>query len=188
MRINNKEEEAVAYLNNSATIALTVVVFLPTMIGRSRFHSFLQVNNLYIATIFVALALSAVPVGVAGTSTLSHVGAYLFWASFGFPIVNFLRFWRFLNKHKFPDPRLFMDDARGPTHPSSRFTPSPDANVMDEFIPVEELLNLDDRQLAEMDFRKGEDRGKFKVFEFDTSPLRVEGAMEGRRSREIQGV
>jgi hypothetical protein len=78
---NYEEVEAVDYLNNSATLALSVVVFLPTMIGTSRFHSIFQVNDLYISTIFVALALSALPYAVFESTVPAKVGTYLFWAS-----------------------------------------------------------------------------------------------------------
>ena len=44
--LNTDEDvDAVDYLNNSATLALAVVVFLPTMIGTSRFHSARKVQS-----------------------------------------------------------------------------------------------------------------------------------------------
>ncbi|CAJ1946550.1 unnamed protein product [Cylindrotheca closterium] len=168
---NEMEVEAVDYLNNSATLALSVVVFLPTMIGTSRFHSIFQVNNLYISTIFVALALSSLPYAVVETTIPAQVGTYLFWASFLFPVVNGFRFWRFVRAHEAPCSHHFMDDARGRTYPQQKFKPSPDSDVMSDFISIEELVNKNPATIASMDFRLAEDRGKFKVLEIDTASL-----------------
>lgn len=165
--------EAVDYLNNSATLALAVVVFLPTMIGTSRFHSVMQVNNLYISTIFVALTLSALPYSVVETTIPARVGTYLFWGSFLFPIINGLRFWMFVRAHKAPCSHHFMDDARGRTYPQEKFKPGPDKDVMSDFITIQDLCKLSPAKIASMDFVKAEKRGKFEVIEFDTSPIEV---------------
>lgn len=161
--------DAVDYLNNSATFALAVVVFLPTMIGSSRFHSVLTANNLYIITIFAALALSALPVEVVETTVPAQIGTFLFWASFSFPVINGFRFLFFIRNHQSSTKaEHFMEDASSDRKKKSRpskFKPSVNSNVLDEFIPIQNLVELDEGQLAAMEYRTGK-RGKFKVVEF----------------------
>jgi hypothetical protein len=158
---------AVDYLNNSATFALAVVVFLPTMIGSSQFHSVFTANNLYIMTIFAALALSALPVEVVDSTTPAQIGTFLFWASFSFPVVNGFRFLKFISMHQSMKAEYFMEDAitQKLSRPS-KFKPSVEKNVLDEFIPVGELVELDESRLAAMEYKKGERGNKFKIIEF----------------------
>jgi hypothetical protein len=158
---------AVDYLNNSATFALAVVVFLPTMIGSSQFHSVFTANNLYIMTIFAALALSALPVEIVDSTTPAQIGSFLFWTSFSFPVVNGFRFLKFIRMHQSSKAEYFMEDAITKKLSSpSKFKPSVENNVLDEFIPVGELVELDESQLAAMEYKKGERGNKFKIVEF----------------------
>jgi hypothetical protein len=167
---------AVDYLNNSATFALAVVVFLPTMIGTSQFHSVFTANNLYIMTIFAGLALSALPVEVVDSTTPALIGTSLFWVSFIWPIVNGFRFLKFISMHQSSKAKYFMEDAitKKLSRPS-KFKPSVENNVLDEFIPVGELVELDESQLAAMEYKKGKRGNKFKIIEFES---KAEGVVQ----------
>ncbi|CAJ1940056.1 unnamed protein product [Cylindrotheca closterium] len=166
--------EAVDYINNSATLALAVVVFLPTMFGRSRFHEVFTANNWYITTIFVALVLSALPHSIAGSIWPARVGAYLFWGSFFFPIINGFRFLYFVqSQRKSLRPEFFMEDAVGRVHPPSRFKPKPDRDVLGEFIPIKDLVELSELRLAGMEYKLDEPRGKFQIVEYDNASEEV---------------
>jgi hypothetical protein len=80
-------EEKLDYLGNSATFALTVVIYLPFMIGETRRQEFFNSNNAYMTFILVALTLSSFP-----SRAWSIFGAVMFWMTFLFPLVNFYRY------------------------------------------------------------------------------------------------
>ncbi|KAL3945089.1 MAG: hypothetical protein SGBAC_000818 [Bacillariaceae sp.] len=156
--------EAVSYINNSATLALAVVVFLPTMFGRSRFHEVFTANNFYITTIFIALVLSAFPHGLIGTNWPSRLGAYLFWGSFLFPVTNGFRFVYYVrSQRKSIRPEFFMDDAVSRI-PSRRFKLKDKQPVLGEFICIKDLLELGD--FSGMEYKHAT-RGKFDVVEYE---------------------
>mmetsp|Transcript_43293 Transcript_43293/g.104638 ORF Transcript_43293/g.104638 Transcript_43293/m.104638 type:complete len:211 (-) Transcript_43293:115-747(-) len=172
---SDEEVAAVDYINNSATLALAVVVFLPTMFGRSRFHEVFTANNWYITTIFIALGLSALPYALVSSIWPARVGAYLFWASFLFPIINGFRFVNFVqSQRKSLRPDFFLDDAVGKVHPPPRFKPKSDRDVLGEFIPIKDLVELGDLRLAGMEYKVDERGKKFKIVEYDTD---TEGVM-----------
>ena len=169
----NENVDAVDYINNSATLALAVVVFLPTMFGRARFHEIFNANNLYVTSIFIALALSALPQALTnGNVWPARVGAWLFWGSFLFPVINGFRFAFFVQaKRQALRPEFFMDDAVGRVHPPGRFKPKADRDVFSEFIPIKDLVELSEIRLAQMEYRVEEPpKAKFKIVEYENDP------------------
>lgn len=90
------------YIANSATFALAVIFLLPNVMGTSCVQKFFTSNNGFIITLFLALGLSSFPVAIAGTRYISYAGAGLYWASYVFPIYNWVKYILFFNEQKYP--------------------------------------------------------------------------------------
>jgi len=76
------------FLSNAATFALTAVFILPSIIGNSNIQDLYSMNNLYIISIFVGLALSSIPSEMMGTSVPAFTGMIIVWLSFIMPIIG----------------------------------------------------------------------------------------------------
>lgn len=158
--LNPEEQEIVDYLANSSTFALSVLVFLPTMIGSSRRQNLYTANNLYIMFIFLALALSSIPQSWVGNNVFALIGMVLYWASFLFPLVNGYRYLKFIAFAKNDaNENHFWPDANKKAYKVSK----DDAD--DSFIKIQDIVYMDEYTRTEMEYtlRKAH---KFQILEF----------------------
>lgn len=100
----------------------------------------------------------------------------MLWASFAFPIVNGIRFYLFLKRHKMPKTEHFMEDDAFPKAEKFKVT---EDKVNDHFISIQKLADMNDGKLEGMGYKRSEERGKFKVIEFARGP--AEGVVSDER-------
>ncbi|CAJ1931356.1 unnamed protein product [Cylindrotheca closterium] len=159
--LNPDEKVEVAdYIANSATFALSVLVFLPTMVGTSRVQQVWTPNNLYIVLIFVALTLSSIPDTWAGHKGYAIAGMIIYWVSFLFPIVNSIRYLLFLRKaRRKANAKHFWQG------PSKNLYKASKKEIAHEFAKVEEIVYKPDDERLQMEYTVREVH-KFRVLEF----------------------
>ena len=130
------------------------------MISRTQVQALFTVNNFYIVAVFVSLTLSSLPHSLVGTSTPGIVGAYLFWASFLFPISNGLHYLRF--KRNWKPKGEFFDRNLKPA-----FKRSKPEKLVEEFMNVEDVIQMSDESRHRMDYKMKIDSGKkSRILEF----------------------
>jgi hypothetical protein len=170
----DEEQDVVDYLANSATFALSVLVFLPTMVGSSRRQNLYTANNLYIMFIFLALLLSSIPQGlVVDNNVFALMGLALYWASFLFPLVNGYRYLKFISfAKKDANENHFWPHANKNPYKVSK------DDAEDSFIKVEDIVYMDESARTEMEYTLRKVH-KFQILEFArTSAKRESGLRE----------
>ncbi|KAL3933141.1 MAG: hypothetical protein SGBAC_010528 [Bacillariaceae sp.] len=152
--------EVADYIANSATFALSVLVFLPTMVATSRIQKLMTANNLYILLIFIALTLSSIPDTFSGHKGYAVSGMIIYWASFLFPVINSFRYLNYLRKaRRKADARHFWSGANKIAFKASK------KEIRHEFAKVEEIVYKPDDERLAMEYTLRE-VNKFRVLEF----------------------
>ncbi|CAJ1948553.1 unnamed protein product [Cylindrotheca closterium] len=147
------------YTGNSANFALSVLIFLPTISsGTGHIQTLWRASNMYIITIILALALSSVPYEWVGFNHIASAGMILYWVSFLFPIINCLRYVRFVRHAKFHKAGAGMHFWASDDYSDSRNDPYDETqyDAKSSFVKVSEIVNDSDEQglqLKAMDFR-----------------------------------
>mmetsp|Transcript_5210 Transcript_5210/g.12470 ORF Transcript_5210/g.12470 Transcript_5210/m.12470 type:complete len:420 (+) Transcript_5210:227-1486(+) len=177
--LNPDEEVDVAdYIANSATFALSVLVFLPTMVGTSRIQQLWTINNLYTMSIFIALTLSSVPDTWAGHKGYAIAGMITYWASFLFPVINSIRYLIFLRKAKRKaNPNHFWQGPNKKLYKASK------KDCAHEFAKVEEIVYKPDDERLQMGYTLREVH-KFRVLEFASVGATQRAEKQHNKSRD----
>jgi hypothetical protein len=152
------EQSVTDYLANSATFALTVVFFLPTMIGSSRRQQFLTLNNLYIILIFISLLLSSLPQQWVGSKAPSEVGMWLYWISFILPIYNYFRYSKYIRENK--------DRIHSEFFMKKNTEKKKSIDYEEHFLSIRDLVVSDRQALEEMEYNITAETKKYKIVEY----------------------
>lgn len=162
--LNPEEQEIVDYIANSATFALSVLVFLPTMVGSSRRQNFYTANNAYIIMIFLALFLSSIPESWLGNNALAVMGMILYWLSFLFPFINGFRYLNYVKSaQNDANQNHFWPDANRNVYKAAK------SDAEESFVKISDLIYLDDEDRAEQEYSLRK-TSKFHVVEFARAP------------------
>jgi len=158
--LNSDEQVDTAdYIANSATFALSVFFFLPTLFGSSRIHKIWSPTNLYIIFIFVALALSSIPDTWAGHKLYAIAGMIIYWVSFLFPVVNGIRYLHYRQKKKrIANPADFWPGKNKITFKASK-------NISHEFAKVGDIVFKPANEREKLGYSLREVH-KFQILEF----------------------
>lgn len=155
--LQGEDDNILDYTGNSATFALSVLVFLPTIgSGASHVQELWRASNMYVISIILALGFSSVAFQWLGNNNLATAGMILLWGSFLFPILNFLRYVRFARHAKFNKAGAashFWADSDAELYEATEY------NADSSFVKVSDLVNntivnnttTDD--LKDMDYR-----------------------------------
>ena len=157
------------YIANAATFTLSVVVYLPTMVGTSSRQDLFSANNAYITLILLALMLSSIPEDYSTSKIpFSVIGNYLFWLSFAFPFTNMCRFYMFFRRQKTHKVSYFLKV----TGEKPEFVPyKPPRSLQDVkgkfdvLLDMKDILKMDEKELSDLKLKTGKSR-KFDTVEY----------------------
>eukprot|EP00980_Cylindrotheca_fusiformis_P021949 scaffold8800_cov107-Cylindrotheca_fusiformis.AAC.5 len=171
--LNPEEQDMVDYIANSATFALSVLVFLPSMVGSSRRQNLYTANNMYIMMIFVALFLSSIPESWVDTNVPALCGMGLYWASFLFPFINGFRYLSYVAKAKHTaNPRHFWPDANKNVYKAAK------SDAEECLVKVQDIVYMDDKARKESEYTLRK-TSKFQVLEYAREPAGREHSANG---------